>query len=168
VSKEQKQKIKEIFTPDYVIEASKVISNSQDKDSVINVRDVQIKDLLNKIEALKTEHKKTLIEIAKQNKTAIQSTQKIDSISDYQQSRERKRKRIDWKGLHLYGGIESREFNFQFIEVNTELMYELNKFHIGVKAFALPDPNGTYQAGAGIKVRYKFLGLPILITNTCI
>ena len=156
VTDNQKQKIIEIFDTEYIIKSSKTISNYKSMDSVLKARDTQIKDLLNKIEMLKEEHKNTLIEISKQNAIAIQATKDVDSISDYQRSRERNKKRINWKGLHLYGGIESREFNFQFIEVNTELMYELDKFHLGVKAFALPNINRTYQAGAGIKIRYKF------------
>jgi hypothetical protein len=126
-------------------------------DSVLKARDTQIKDLLNKIEMLKEEHKNTLIEISKQNAIAIQATKQVDSISDYQRSRERARNRnFNWNILHLYSGVESREFNFKAIEINAELMIEFKKFHLGLKAFALPDINGTYEAGAGVKIRYKF------------
>lgn len=155
VTKDQKSLIERIFTPDYIIESSKVISNSQDKDSVISARDIQIKELTQKIEALKKEHENTLIEIIKQNTIAMTAVKKVDSINDVQLKTERK-KRFDWNITHLYSGVESREFNFKAIEINAEFMVELEKFHFGIKAFALPDPKGTYEAGAGIKLRYKF------------
>ena len=52
----QKSKIKEIFTPEYIIETSKVISIKKEQDSVIKVRDFQIEELNTKIENLKEEY----------------------------------------------------------------------------------------------------------------
>lgn len=150
---EQQKKISEIFTPDYIIESSKPISIVKEQDSVIAVRDKQIKELKAKIEALKEEHKKTLVEIAKENKIAETSSQQIDSISDHQLKRER----FKWSGLHLYIGAEVPEFNFESSILNAEFMYEFEKFEFGFKGEL--DPNviqdSKYTFNYFLKVRYK-------------
>ena len=155
ITKDQKKLINEIFTPKYIIWLSKKIDNIKEKDSVIYVRDKQILELTSKIQALEKEYTNTLKSIAFQNNIAKEASNKIDSINDQQLKTERNKK-LNWNLLHLYAGVETREFNLQSFEINSELMIELNKFHFGLKAFALPDQNLTYKAGLGVKMRYKF------------
>lgn len=153
ITKEQKQRIEEIFTPEKIIEISKGLSNEQKQDSVIIARDKQIQELQSKIEALKEEHKNTLVAIAKENKKAQETTQEIDSISDHQLKTEK----LKWSGLHLYVGAEVPEFTFKNTFINVELMYEFRKLHFGLKGEVNPtvtieNPNTfTYF----LKVRYK-------------
>lgn len=123
------------------------------QDSVINARDIQIKELQAKIDALKAEHEQTLIDIAKANSVAQQSAKEADSIADEQL------RRLNWKGLHLYGGVEVPKFQFDLMEVNTELMYEFKRFHFGIKGALQPqvDPNSTgFNFNYLLKLRYKF------------
>ena len=154
-TQEQKDKIKEIFTPEYVIESSKPISIMKEQDSVIKVRDKQILALKEKIKTIQKEYTKTLVEIAKENKIAETTTNQVDSISDHQIKSER----FKWKGLHLYGGVEVTKFEFQNSIINTELMYEFTSFEFGLRAEINPEPNQTeskYNFNYLLKVRYKF------------
>lgn len=156
-TKEQSDKIKEIFTPEYIIKSSKTISISKEQDSVIKVRDIQINELLKKIELLKKEHNQTLIDIAKYNNDAQNASKKIDSISDKQIG-------LDFfKGfkitnIHLYTGLEIPKINIPNTNLNAELMLELNKIHFGIKGQIEPDiisDNNRYIANYFIKIRYK-------------
>jgi len=158
VTKEQKQRIENIFDADYIIKSSKTIDNYKDLDSVVKVRDVQIKELNDKIKSLEKEYTKTLKAIAFRNGIAKNASKDIDSINDVQlkYARKKEKRKFNWNIIHLYAGVESREFNFQAIEINAELMIELKRFHFGLKAFAIPNINNNYEAGAGIKLRYKF------------
>lgn len=124
-----------------------------EQDSVILARDAKIKELEGKIEALKAEHLKNLKEIASANSVVKESTQKVDSIADYQLKKER----LKWSGIHLYTGLESKRFEFRNSEINLELMYEFRRFHFGFKAsFEDSDP---IQEGLEfyyhLKLRYK-------------
>ena len=154
VTQEQKDKIKEIFTPEYIIESSKPISITKIQDSVIKARDIQIKELQDKIEKLKALHLKTLVDIAKQNNIAKDTSTKIDSINDKQFSK----LKLNWNGLHLYGSgsipkIEYREPTFEL-----ELMYEFKKIHFGIIGQTEPIPiePTKYQFNYQFKLRYKF------------
>lgn len=153
-TKEQEQRIKDIFTPEYVIESSKPISIVKEQDSVIDVRDKQIKELLSKIDALNSEHKKTLADIAKANAVVKETSKESDSIADVQLKKERLR----WSGLHAYAGIEVPKLEFSNIEINGELMYELRKFHFGIKlAFQDIDVETEgLEFNYFLKLRYKF------------
>jgi len=126
----------------------------KEQDSVIIVRDQQIKELQGKIEALREEHKNTLISIAKENKVAKDSSKEVDSISDEQLKKEK----FKWKGLHLYGGGEVPSFDFQKTRLNTELMYEMEKIEFGLKGELLPsniEAEPGYKFTYFLKVRYK-------------
>ena len=154
LSKEQEKRIKEIFTPEYIIESSKAISIEKQQDSVIAARDEYIKELEAKIEALNTEHKRTLAEIAKANNVVKETIKESDSIADKQLKDERLR----WSGIHFYGGVEVPEIDFQRTEINGELMYELEKFHFGLKAAFRQEQieQQGLQFTYFIKLRYKF------------
>lgn len=161
ITKEQKNRIKTIFTPARIIEISKGISNEERQvkeiDSLQKI--IDFKDSV--IEELKKEHLKTLTEIAKFNKTAKETTEVVDDISDNQLKKERNR----WKGLHLYAGLEIPEIKFTNPEFNSELMYELERFEFGLRAAANPitvfDPvinteKTEYKFNYFLKLRYKF------------
>lgn len=126
----------------------------KEQDSVITVRDKQIKELEAKIVALQEEHKNTLIEIAKKNKVAESASKEVDFISDDQLKKER----LKWSGLHLYGGVEVSRFEFQNTSINSELMYELQRIHFGFKAEIEPSvlEQSKYNFNYFLKLRYKF------------
>lgn len=121
------------------------------QDSVIKARDVQIKELRAKIEFLKKGFTKTLIDIAKENSVAKNSSNSIDSISKNQLKKEK----LKWKGLHLYTGIEVPEFNFQRSVLNSEFMYELEKIEFGLKGEVAVKINSKYTFNLFLKLRYK-------------
>lgn len=155
----QKNRISEIFSPEYIIESSRAISILIEQDSVIKARDIQIKELALKISALQDEHKKTLISIAKENKVAQTASKQIDSISEDQIKDSRfKFKNLKWLNLHLYTGLES-DLNFKEFTINSELMYEFNKFHFGIKLDLQPittEEKTQYNFNYFIKLRYRF------------
>jgi hypothetical protein len=151
----QRNRIDSIFTAEKIIDISKGLSNEKLQDSVIKVRDNQIKELQDKVALLKKEHTNTLIEIAKHNKTAEETTSTVDDISDNQLKKEKNK----WKGLHLYGGVEIPQFKFNEPNFNTELMYELERFEFGVKGeFGKLDieKETGYNFNYYLKLRYKF------------
>lgn len=144
-----------ILSAEKVIDQAKIIEDwiRQKKaiDSLQNIIDFKE----NVIEELKKEHLKTLVEIAKYNEIAKETTNIVDDISDNQLKKERNR----WKGLHLYGGIETPKFKFTQIYFNTELMYELEKFEFGLKGEVSPSlipENTEYEFNYFLKLRYKF------------
>jgi len=153
-TKEQKEKIENIFTPDYVIESSKVISIMIEQDSVIKSRDKTIEFLEKKIQNLNTEHKKTLVDIAKQNNIAKNTSKKIDTINDNLLKLEK----LKWSGIHFYAGVEVPKINFSNIEFNGELMYEMRKIHFGIKGQIEPsyiENHENYNFTYFLKLRYK-------------
>lgn len=165
-TQEQKEKISKIFTPDYVIQSSKPISIMKQQDSVIKARDNQIKELLNKIEALKTEHKNTLVEIAKQNSIVKKNTKKVDSISNSQLDKLRPGlfsqlfSKTAWSNFHGYIGAEVPDFtNFGNTNLNAELMFEFRKVDFGIKGEIRIQDNqinpAIRQNILFFKVRYK-------------
>lgn len=155
ITDSQQKRIDSIFTAEKIIDISKGLSNEKIQDSVIKVRDNQIKELQDKIELLKKEHNETLVEIAKHNKTAEETSNTVDDISDDQLKKEKNK----WKGLHLYGGVEVPRFQFNRINFNTELMYELERFEFGVKGeigqLDIEKETG-YNFNYYLKLRYKF------------
>ena len=150
-TKEQENRIKEIFTPDYIIESSKPISIVSEQDSVITVRDKQIKELEAKVEALKKEHVKTLVNIAKENKIAKDASEEVDDITDSILKLEK----LKWSGLHFYGGIEAEEADLQRLRFNTELIYTMNKINFGAKLESYSTDEKT-QFRYLLKANYKF------------
>lgn len=151
-TKKQKERISKILTPEKIIEISKGLSNEIRQDSVISARDIQIAELQSKIEALKEEHKNTLISIAKENNKAKEASQEEDKLSDDILKKERSK----YLGLHLYIGSEVPKFNFQAMNFNTEVMYELEKFDFGIKAEAIKLPTQhNYNFNYSLKIRYK-------------
>lgn len=153
-TKEQEQRIRDIFTPEYVIESSKPISIVKEQDSVIAVRDIQIQELQKKISDLKEEHLRTITEIAINNQNAREDSNEISEISEDLLSSEKKK----WKGLHLYIGSEIPELQISTPSFNSELMYELRNFHFGLKGEAVNiqiENNNQYQFSYQIKLRYK-------------
>ena len=151
MSKEQKQRRDALFTSDYIIESSKAISIMKEQDSVITTRDVQIRELEAKIEALKEEHTNTLVDIAKENNIAKNASKEVDDIADSKLKLEK----LKWSGLHLYGGIESEEADFQRLRFNTELIYTMTKINFGVKFESYSIDEKT-QFRYLLKVNYKF------------
>lgn len=152
-TKEQKKRIKQVFTPEKIIDISKGLSNEQRQSVQIDSlqKIIDAKDKI--ISDLKAEHLKTLTEIAKSNKVVKETTSEVDSISDHQLKKERFR----WKGLHLYGGVEIPDFNFESTQINSELMYELEKVEFGFKAaFQQLEPESGLKFATFIKLRYKF------------
>ena len=155
ITKLQKERIKAVFTPAKIIDISKAISNEERQAKEIDSLHAIIDFKENVIEELKKEHLKTLVEIAKYNETAKETTEIVDDISDNQLKKERNR----WKGLHLYAGVETPKFEFTQIYFNTELMYELEKFEFGLKGEVSPSliPESTeYEFTYFLKLRYKF------------
>ncbi len=148
----QKNRISKIFTPDKIIEISKGLSNEILQDSVIHARDIQIKELKNKIRLLKEEHKKTLVSIALENSKAHTAAIKADSIADEQLTREK----LKWSGIHLYSGIEVDKFKFESTSFNSELMYEFKNIHFGLKGELAPIvSDNAYNFRIALKIRYK-------------
>jgi hypothetical protein len=151
----QKKRLDSILTAQKVIDISKGLSNELRQRKYIDSLHKVIKEKNKIIIDLRNDYVTTLKKIAFQNNISKKASNKIDSINDRQLKTERNKK-LNWNLLHLYAGVETREFNLQSFEINSELMIELNKFHFGLKAFALPDQNLTYKAGLGVKMRYKF------------
>lgn len=154
-TQEQNNRIKEIFSPDYVIESSKVISIMKEQDSVLSIRDAQIKELNDKILILQKEHKKTLVDIIKDVKVAENASKEVDEIADEILEEEK----MKWKGLHLYVGIEVPKIEFNNLIFNTEFMYELEKIEFGIKGQVEPvfvNETSKYEFNYYLKVRYKF------------
>lgn len=123
-------------------------------DSVLKIRDLQIDELMDRIEFLKEDFKNTLIEIAKSKKVIDDSNTRIDEISDEQIKNEK----FNWKGIHLYGGVEVPRFEFGNIMPNSELMYEMKNFDFGLKAQLQPiglKSGSDYQFNYLLKLRYK-------------
>ena len=151
----QKKRIDSIFTAEKIIDISKGLSNEKLQDSIIKVRDIQIKELEAKIISINKEYTKTLIEIANNNSVVAETSFEIDGISDEQLKKER----LKWSGLHLYGGIEVPKFEFNTLSFNSELMYELEKIEFGLKANLNNDKTidkENYQFNYYLKLRYKF------------
>lgn len=154
ITKEQKQRINKIFTPEKIIDISKGLSNEKRQDSILVIKDNQIKELQAKIEALREEHKKTLISIAKQNKIAKNASSEEDKVSDDILKKEENKS----KGFHLFVGAEIPNFNFGNSGFNSELMYQFSDFDIGVKGEISPrvfNTNTDYNFKYFLKVRYK-------------
>lgn len=152
---QQKKRIEEIFTPEKIVEVSKGLSNEQRQkleiDSLLKI--IIFKDDI--IEQIREEHVKTLTEIAKANAIAKETTKEVDEISDEQLRKER----FKWKGLHLYGGIEVPNFEFNSISINTELMYELERIEFGLKGSFEQNTisvDTNYEFIYYLKLRYKF------------
>ncbi len=153
ITPSQQRQIDSIFTAERIIDISKGLSNEKAQDSVIKVRDIQISELENKIELLKAEYTKTLVEIARQNSIAKVSSGKIDSISD---GKEQKNS-FKWFNFHLYGNVEVPRFEFQRTSVSLELMYQINKIEIGIMPELSPNyKDDDYSLNYQFKVRYKF------------
>lgn len=146
----QKNRIKDIFTPEKIIDISKGLSNEKNQDSIIKLRDSQIKELELKVKSLSEEHLKTLQEIAKQNSIAIETTNQVDSISQKQLKKER----FKWKGLHLYIGAEVPEISVNNTIINSELMYEFSKIEFGLKG-EVNSVSGNSNFNYLLKLRYK-------------
>ncbi len=155
ITKQQKSRINNIFTPSKIIDISKGISNEERQVKEIDSLQAIIDFKDNVIEELKKEHLKTLTEIAKHNKTAEETTNLVDDISDNELKKERNR----WRGLHLYAGIEVPEFEFNRMLLNTELMYEMERiefgFRGGINQTFISDETG-YEFNYFLKLRYKF------------
>lgn len=154
ITKLQKERIEAVFTPDKIIEISKGLSNEERQakeiDSLYKIIDSKDKT----IELLKEEYTETLIQIAKHNQLATDSSVTIDDISD-NQLKEEKRK---WKGLHLYAGIGVPKFQFDEIVFSAELMYELERFEFGFNGSMAPSielDNNNYQFYYYLRFRYK-------------
>lgn len=146
----QQNEISRIFTPDYVIETSKVISIIHDQDSVIKVRDIQLKELQSKIFQLKKQYTEIISKIKIENNKGFEASKKLDSLYD------RLINKSESKGVHLYLGVEVPKFNFQNPSFNAELMYEFKKFHVGIKGdFSDFNLNNKYIFNYSIKFRYK-------------
>lgn len=153
ITPSQQKRIDSIFTAERIIDISKGLSNEKVQDSVIKVRDIQISELENKIELLKSEYTKTLVEIAKQNAIAKGSSSKIGSITDS----EKRSNSFKWFNFHLYGNVEVPRFEFQRTSVSLELMYQINKIEVGIMPELAPNhKDGDYSLNYQLKVRYKF------------
>jgi len=154
ITKEQKKRIKEVFTPEKIIDISKGLSNEQRQAIQIDSLQKMLDEKDKIIEALKEKHLETLTEIAKNNQIIRETTSQVDSISDHQLKKERFR----WKGLHLYGGVEIPDFELQTTQFNAELMYEFERFEFGLKAAVQQlEPNTSgLQFTPLVKLRYKF------------
>lgn len=155
ITPKQKERIDSIFTAEKIIQISKGLSNEErQRDSIISLQK-KIKSLNEIIDKLKEEHVKTLTDIAKSNAIAKEATKEVDDISDEQLKRER----LKWAGLHLYGGIEAPKFDFDNLEINSELMYEFRKFHFGIKTAFQQQQNinsNSLNFQYFLKLRYKF------------
>ena len=154
ITDNQKKRIDSIFTAEKIISISKGLSNEKIQDSVKKVRDNQIKELQKKVTLLKKEHTQTLIEIAKHNTIAKETSTEVDEVSDEQLKKER----FKWAGIHLYSGVEIPKFEFNNINFNTELRYEFEKFEIGIKGDYTLVPlidKSEYQFDYYLKMSFK-------------
>lgn len=119
----------------------------KEQDSVITVRDLQIKELQEKLNNLKKEYTKSLEDIVKQNQVVKETSEEEDKITDSQI----KTNKLKWDNLRLYIGFEFSDF--KDVRFNSELMYELRKIHFGVKL-----QTGDYldkSSRINFKIRYN-------------
>ena len=152
ITKEQKQRINKIFTPKKIIDISKGLSNEKRQDSVLTIRDNQIKELQAKIEALREEHRKTLISIAKENSKAKKASSEEDKLSDDILKKEK----LKTLGFHMFAGLEAPNFSFQKMRFNSELTYQFSDIDVGLKGeFSTQNLDSNYSFNYFIKIRYK-------------
>lgn len=135
LTQKEKQILLNVLTKEKVIDISKAISHEKELDSVVKVRDKQIKDLQEKIEQLKDEHNKALKEIAIASYQAQQTNQSIDSIQ--------KPKKRFWQNIHLDIGTK-----YYFDPFRKGIYYETVLYY-NVKRF-------TLSAGINSNTRYTF------------
>ena len=131
----EKQILLSILTKEKVIDISKAISHEKELDSVVKVRDEQIKELKAKIEKLKNEHNKTLKEIAIASYQAQQTNQSIDSIQ--------KPRKHFFDNLHIDIGTK-----YDIYTLHKEIYYETVLYY-NIKRF-------TLSAGINSKTIYTF------------
>lgn len=141
ITQAQKEKIENIFTADYIIEISAIISNEKHQIEII-------KSLEKKIDSLKTLSKSKDILISKYAKDVIQLNevirdvqQKEDVVSDNQLKASKK----PFLGLHLKLRSESENFDLKRINFSVNLSYDLKDFSIGIKGAVnqIPDINNN-------------------------
>lgn len=152
ITKEQESRLNSILTPEKIIDISKGLSNEKRQAIVIDSLQDKIDALKDVIEKLKNEHKTTLIQIAKNNSIARESSVKEDSISDSQLMKSK------LKGLHFYGFIEVPKLDFENTSFGAELLYELKTIELGVRGdfnkYQTPTNNTSFNYY--LKLRYKF------------
>lgn len=143
----QNNRIKEIFTPEYIIETSRVISIKIEQDSVIKVRDIQIKDRDSKIEKLKNEYK-DLIKKLEDNTDVLQEVVREENeiVESIIKNRSFK------NNIHLYTSVKFNLINNIILE--PELLYEFKKVHVGVSSELIPN-SINYKVSLNFKLRYK-------------
>lgn len=148
-TKEQQKKIKELTTPERLIEYSKGLSNEKSLakryDSLVKL--ISKKDKL--IDSLLVSHKADLLKIALSNNQVNQIESTIDEIDKDLKPGFFKSK------FHFYGSLEVPQLNFQNTIISTELMLDLKILEIGSVLSAFPIKN-KLEFNYGIKLRYKF------------
>lgn len=123
-TKEQQKKILQLTTPEKLIEYSKGLSNEKRQAKVIDSLQSEVKKRDKYIISLVEEHKKEILSIARNNNTAIDSNEEIDSIDE-------KISNVDFlKKINLYGSIEFPQFNFDKPTINLDLMFNLEKLKL--------------------------------------
>lgn len=152
VTQYQKNKIKEIFTPDYIIETSKVISIMHEQDSVIKVRDIQIKELEYKISELKKIHLKSIANLKSINNNLNSA---ID-LNNTKLTQQLKLERKKYLGFHSYAGLNISKLQLDNINISGELLYRFPSITIGI-GLELTNPVyvDKYFFNYFIEIRYK-------------
>lgn len=115
---QEKKILLNVLTKEKVIDISKAISHEKELDSVVQVRDKQIKELNDKIELLRKEHEQALKEIAIASFKAQEKQSEIDQI-------EKPKKRF-FDSLHLEVGTQYDKSIFY----TTSLYYDIDRFRI--------------------------------------
>lgn len=151
--KNQKEVIKDIFTPDYVIKSSKAISIMIKQDSVLKVRDKQVIEYQDKIDKLKEEFSNTLVDIVKEKENIITNLQEIKEIEADNTPLEKSKKQT----ISGYLGVEVPEFKLDSPNMNIELIYDINKVGLGVKGEINTNISEKIKYRYYLNLRYKFL-----------
>lgn len=147
MTQEQKNRVERVFTKSKIIDISKAISNEIKQDSLLLIRENQIKELEYKIKSLEKEYKQTLISIATNNSLIKESSKEADNISKDLIRKEK----FKWSGFNLYGGSELATSDLNNTSLNLEIMYETKKIHLGLKT----ELTGYNSFTPFVKMRFK-------------
>jgi hypothetical protein len=130
-TKEQQSKIDAIFTADYVIETSKIVSNEAIQHDLIKLLESKIDSL--KIIAKKKDEIITKYgnEIILLNNQIRQTNLEENEVADNQLKQAKK----PFLGLHLKTRLTFQEFDVSKMNFSGNLSYDLKKFSVGLSGW---------------------------------
>ena len=132
LTKEQESRVKEIFTPEKIIEVSKGLDNEK-RQSIV------IEELQSKIDSLKviSVKKDKLIDgyIKSINNLSIKILALNEEEEDVSDDILKNAKK-PFLGLHFKLGVIAQEFKLERFNAFADLSYDLSKFSVGVKGWS--------------------------------